>query len=96
MKLETTNEIDNTQELLPEIVERIFLICREDSNFKLKDEMEIIENKTQSIKGKIKRQEELLIQSNELKKDLLQRLSVLDNQNERKQMELLESIGEEL
>jgi len=82
--------------LLPQIVERIFAICRNDPNFTLKDELEIIENKSEHYKQKIKRQDELLLQSAELKNDISQRLQVLESQNERKQIELLESIGSEL
>lgn len=95
MKINKKSE-ETTQELLPQIVERIFAICKNDPNFTLKDELEIIENKSESIKQKIKRQEDLLEQSAELKKEILQRVEVIESQNERKQIELLESIGSEL
>jgi len=96
LKLVTNESSQKTQELLPQIVERIFAICKSDPNFTLKDELEIIENRGQSTQQKIDRQNELLTQSAELKKDLIHRLEVLDSQNERKQIELLESIGSEL
>lgn len=97
MKIEIVDGYkDNPQELLPQIVERIFAICKTDPNFNLKDELEIIENKTEAMKQKIKKQDALLDQSNKLKSDLLQRLEILDSHNEKHQMRLLESIGSEL
>jgi hypothetical protein len=96
VKIETIEEKINSQELLPQIIERIFSICRVDPNFKLKDELEIVENKIKSIKQKIERQDMLLERSATLKKDLLQRLEILNDQNEKKQISLLESLGAEL
>ena len=96
MKIETTKRKENPQELLPQIVERIFAICKNDKNFKLKDELKLAESDIDVIHQKIERQDELLKQSNTLKKDLIQRLEILSDQNERHQIKLLESIGGEL
>lgn len=96
MKIENPEPISKTKELLPQIVERIFAICRTDPNFHLKNEMEIIENKLQSINQKIAKQDQLLEQSNVLKKDIIQRIELIDNNNIHKQSELLESIGSEI
>lgn len=96
MKIENTNSPVNTQELLPQIVERIFAICKTDPNFHLKNEMEIIGNKIESINQKILKQDHLLEQSNILKKDILERIEILDNENQNKQNELLELLGSDL
>ena len=96
MKIEVPAKENNHRELLPQIVDRIFAICRVDPNFKLKDEMEIVENRMESLRQKIAKQVELLQQSNELSKDLMQRLEVLEDQNEKKQIELLESLGSDI
>ena len=93
MKLEHPEKQVNTKELLPQIVDRIFSICKNDSNFELKDELEIVENKIKSLQQKISKQENLLIQSYELKNDLQQRLEILENDNSKKQIELLELLG---
>ena len=93
MKIEIFENKESNRELLPQIMDRIFAVCKNDPNFQLKDEMEIIENRTTSLKQKIKKQEGLLTQSNLLTKDLSQRIEVLENQNERKQTELLEALG---
>lgn len=96
MKIEIFKSENTHRELLPQIVDRIFSVCRNDPNFQLKDEMEIVENRMTSLRQKIEKQVELLTQSNELSKDLMQRLDVLEDQNERKQMELLESLGSDI
>lgn len=96
VRIEVLTKENTHRELLPQIVDRIFAVCRNDPNFQLKDEMEIVENRMESLRQKIKKQELLLSQSNELSKDLMQRIEVLDNQNEQKQIELLESLGSDI
>ena len=96
MNIEVPTPEEKTKELLPQIVDRIFAICRNDPNFKLKDEMEIVENRMASLSQKIDKQEGLLSQSNKLSKDLMQRIESLGSENERKQMELLESLGSDI
>ena len=96
MKIETFEDQETHRELLPQIVDRIFATCRNDPNFQLKDEMQIVENRMESLKQKIEKQEELLSQSNDLSKDLMQRIEVLENQNEAKQIELLEALGSDV
>jgi hypothetical protein len=96
VKVENIDKKENPQVLLPSIVDRIFLICKNDPNFKLKNEMEIVENRIESLKKKRDKQSDLLEQSNTIKKDLMQRIEVLEDQNSKKQIELLESLGSEL
>lgn len=94
MDIVVCEKVTNPQELLPQIIERIFAICKNDSHFELKDELKEIENKIKNINKKINKQDELMSQSNNLKKDMLERITILDDQNEKKQMKLLDSIGE--
>lgn len=96
MNVEKVDRPIKTQELLPQIIERIFSICKSDPSFHLKDELEIIENKITSLQQKIKKQESLTEQSYKLKSDILQRIEIIDDHNRQKQVELLESIGGEL
>lgn len=96
MKIETIEIRENPQELLPQIVERIFAICKNDVNFKLKDDLKNVESNVEVLNKRIEKQNGLLEQSNTLKKDLLQRLEILSDDNERQQIKLLESIGGEL
>ena len=94
MNIVVCEKVINPQELLPQIIERIFAICKNDSHFELKDELKEIENKIENINNKISKQKKLMEQSVNLKKDMLERISILDDQNEKKQMKLLDSIGE--
>ena len=93
MKIENVITKENPQELLPQIVERIFAICKNDENFKLKDHLKKVEISMQEIEKKIKKQDFLLEQSKTLEKDLLQRLEILTDENEKQQIKLLETIG---
>lgn len=96
MEIEISEQTNSNKDLLPQIVDRIFSICKVDPSFHLKDEMEIIENKTQSILNKIKKQNNLLKQSENLKKELLNRIEVINDNNEKKQIELLDALGSEV
>jgi Mg-chelatase subunit ChlI len=96
LEIEISEQKNNNKDLLPQIVDRIFSICKVDPSFHLKDEMEIIGNKIQSILNKIEKQDNLLKQSENLRKELLQRVEVINDNNEKKQIELLESLGSEV
>ena len=96
MEIESVKHERNMKELLPQVIERIFAVCRTDDNFKFKDDLETIESKSKLINDKIEKQQSLLKQSGELKKDLLHRIASIDSQNEKQQINLLQSIGGEL
>jgi len=96
MKIEKLEKLENTKELLPQIVNRIFAICKTDPHFPLKNEMESVEERLEKINDKIAKQNDLLNQSSELKKDFGQRIDILKNENSRKQSELLEQLGSEM
>ena len=96
MKVKVLEQKKKTSEQIPQIVNRIFAICKNDSNFPLKNEMEDVDGRIQEMKVKITKQDNLLEQSSELKKDLIQRIEVIDDSNSRLQMQLLENLGSEL
>lgn len=96
MEIKVLGKKNNPQEQLPQIVNRIFLICKTDPNFPLKNEMENVDERIDKIENKISKQDALLKQSDDLKKDLIKRIEILDDSNNRKQMELLESLGSEI
>jgi hypothetical protein len=96
VKIEQIEKQNTPKEILPQIVDRIFAICKSDSSFHLKGKLEIVENKIRFLEQKIERQNALLSQSEEIKKDLVQRSEILNNYIQQKQTELLESIGSEV
>lgn len=96
MKIEKKEELLKSKELLPQIVERIFFICRNDPNFRLKNELESVDEQLENLQKKISKQDALLKQSQVLKKDLHDRINIIENQNRIKQSALLEGLGSEL
>lgn len=96
MKIEKLDQKNETKELLPQIVKRIFAICKTDPHFPLKNELGSVEDRLEDINKKIKKQDDLLKQSKTLKEDFTQRIEMLNDSNMRKQSELLENLGSEL
>lgn len=96
MKIEILEHKNNPQEKLPQIVNRIFSICKTDPNFPLKNELGDVDDRILEVKKRITKQNKLLKQSAELKKDFSQRIEVIVDSNSRTQMELLESLGSDI
>ena len=96
MKVEILNEKLNFKENLSDLINRIFTVCKTDPHFKFKSEIKKVEENVKSIKGKVKRQDNLLEQSTRLTDDVSKRILSIKEDNESKQIELLESLGSEL
>ena len=96
MKIELLKKKPNFRESLPEIMNRIFAVCKTDPHFKLKTELKGVEDNIRSIKRKSRKQSALLEQSSKLTQDVKRRIALIKDENESKQTELLESLGSEL
>ena len=96
MKIEYPEKKKITKEMLPQIVERIFAICKTDSNFPLKNKMTNVDDNILKIQANINKQERLLLQSKSLNKNLISRLTNLRNSNQELRDKLLEDLGSEL
>ena len=96
MKIEFPEKRPITKELLPQIVERIFSVCKTDSNFPLKSKMNDIDSEIVIIKNKIRKQEKLLNDSKNLSANIISRLTNLKNSNQELRNKLLESLGSDL
>lgn len=96
MKIEYPEKRPITKELLPQIVERIFAICKTDSNFPLKSKMTNIDDEIKIIKNKIRKQEKLLNDSKNLSSNIISRLTNLKNSNQELRSKLLESLGSDI
>lgn len=81
-------------ELLPQIAERIFTVCRLDPTFYENNELDKAEKDLEKIQIKISKQKQLLEKSFQAEKELTMRLQNIIEQNESKQTELLEKLGE--
>ena len=96
MKIEYPEKKRVTKEMLPQIVERIFAICKTDSNFPLKNKMTNVDERLTSIQKNIEKQDNLLQQSKTLNQNLVSRLTSLKNSNQELRDKLLDMLGSEL
>jgi hypothetical protein len=95
MEIEFSEDVSNHDELIPQIVKRIFAICRTDNHFSLKNDIAKLSEETFDLKEKLEQKESMLEQSRYVKKELLSRMAVLDNENDKLRSELLEELGSE-
>jgi hypothetical protein len=95
MEIEFSEDISNHEELIPQIIKRIFAICRNDDHFALKDDIQQLSDDHKELQKKLNSKESMLAQSREVKKDLLRRISVLEHDNESLKSQLLEEMGSE-
>ena len=96
MNIEYPEKRTTTKELLPQIVERIFAICKTDGNFTLKGKMGNIDDEILTIKKQINKQNKLLNDSKSLTSNIMSRLTTLRNSNQTLRDKLIESLGSEL
>lgn len=93
MKIEELEQKNISKEMLPEILDRIFMICKTDPNFPLKNKVEALEDTISRMDKKIAKQEKLLEQAETIKKDLVKKISYLDDKNFQLKSELLDILG---
>lgn len=96
MKFQKRNQKKVNKEMLPQIVNRIFSICKTDSNFPLREQIGSIDREISFFKDKIRKQNDLFKQSKQLTHDLHERLNILEERNANLKERLLESLGSEL
>lgn len=84
------------KEMLPQVVGRIFSICKTDKNFPLKEQMTGVDKEVSFLKEKIKKQNDLFKQSQQLTHELNERITVLENRNQELKEKLLDTLGSEL
>jgi uncharacterized protein (DUF2344 family) len=86
--------IDN--ELLPQILRRVFSVCKADPNFYIKDKMENIDNTIYKLEKKLEKNDLLLKSSEEISSGLKTRINNLEQKNIDIKNELLEELGSEI
>lgn len=87
---------EQKKELFPQILMRIFSVCKNDPDFPLKEQMIFIESEAESLNQKIKKQEEVLNQIEDVRTTLSQKLQNLRQSNFELKSKLLEELGSEL
>jgi len=96
MKFEVVKDKKVNKEMLPQVITRIFSICKTDKNFPLKEQIGSIDVDISAIKRKLIKQSNLFKQSQELTHELNDRLNILEDRNAGLKERLLESLGSEL
>jgi len=93
MEVITESQKIELKEQLPQILMRIFYVCKSDPNFPLKDKIKQVEGEIKLLKFKSQRQDALVKQSTNIKNDLDQRIEVLTVKNFDTKARLLEELG---
>ena len=96
MKIITIEQEKNLKEKLPQILNRIFEICKSDPNFPMKEKLESLEESVERTKRKIKKQDELLEKAKEIGTDFNKKVSYYEEENEELRAKILESLGSEI
>jgi len=84
------------KENLPQILERIFAVCKEDPNFYLKERIEETDNKINKLNIRIEKFDNLLKEAQSIKLNLKKRIENLDQKNEETKENILEELGSEI
>lgn len=84
---------ERKKDLLPNILDEILSICKEDENFKVSNELENYDKIIKSSKKKLNHKESLLEQSKNIENKLLNELKELDNIILDKRNSLLKELG---
>jgi ethanolamine utilization cobalamin adenosyltransferase len=95
MKIEKLEEPVDIKSSITKVVEKIFLICKNDPSFKLKAELESIESEIHTLNKRIAKQDNLLKQSKEIRKDFISRMQSIEESNSNTRTVLLERLGSE-
>jgi hypothetical protein len=88
-------QVEN-KDLLPQILMRIFSVCKTDPNFPLKEKINSVEGEVDALKMKIDRQKNLIGDTVGLRDDLSNRLQLLRQENYELKSRLLEDLGSEV
>lgn len=84
------------KDALPEILMRIYSVCKADPTFPLKEQLESIEREVGALNKKISKQSQLIQQTTGLRDDLSKRLQMKRQENFELKTRLLEELGSDI
>lgn len=96
MEIISESQALERKELLPQVLLRIFSVCKTDPNFPLKDNIKEIEGEVKVLQNKLRRQTSLLDKSSDIKMTLQKRIRILEQKNFNTKSKLLEELGSEI
>jgi len=88
----TLEKKTNDQESMKNIVNRIFLICKNNENFQLREQTKEIEGKIKAVEERLNKQNSLLEQANTIQQDMSRRIELLNSENSDEKIRLIESL----
>ena len=80
-------------EQLPQIINRIYSVCKEDPSFPLRDKIRLVESEVLGVKKKLASQALLLKKSRDTRQKLISRLAKLEQRNTEIREDLLRELG---
>jgi len=96
MEIITESHNLESKELLPQILLRIFSVCKTDPNFPLKDRIKEIEGEVVTLKNKLQSQINLQEKSAAIEINLKKSIARLEQKNFDMKSKLLEELGSEI
>jgi septal ring factor EnvC (AmiA/AmiB activator) len=84
------------KEMLPQILMRIYSVCKNDKSFHLRHKMDKIDEQLISLSERIEKQERILKESQKIRLDLTKRLDEIKQETFDNKSRLLEELGSEI
>lgn len=96
MKIISESNNVEFKEMLPQIMMRMYAVCKNDPSFHLKTQVVEVEKKVSVLNRQLEKKEELLQKSNEIHDDLKKRLDDIEQKNYELKSRLLDELGSEI
>lgn len=94
---ETKEKLDEKkEEILPNLLDQIFLICKQDDNNSFYNDIEKFEQKIEKLDKKLQEKNQLLEQSKDIENKLYNELQELDDKIFEKRTKILSLLGSDL
>jgi len=79
--------------MLPQVIQRIFSVCKTDPNFPLKHKIESIDGEVSSLKRKTMEKMKVAKRAKDTRMNLMERIEDLEDRNEELKNRLLDFLG---
>jgi len=93
MKIVNDSIVAESKEVLPQIIQRIFSVCKVDPNFPMKTKIQSVDGKVSALKEKVNKQMAVARRAKKTRDDLIERINDLEERNEDEKHRLLDLLG---
>jgi len=87
-------ELKKDKKFIPVLIDKVITICKEDKHFNSKDDK--IDELFKKLNIKNRKQTKLVEQSNQIEKDLKEKITKLENESFSLKVNILETLGSEI